>query len=254
MPTECLKAPQQYAQLDPTGPRSFVKAHEAYTRGQTLMEAGQTGQAQAAFTQAVQADPSHGLARIALAETHWLTDNNAPLIREHLAAAALLLPQNPRAHLRFADINAELDEGEVAARHYRCALTLSPDLTAAHVRLAKHALGASQAAEAERHIRAAIAAEPKQYLHLVLLGQALRAQGRPQDAAKALEGAAVLKGTSAPLYRRAARLYEDAQAPKDALRMKRIADDLDPPKKTRSLRPLRKARPRKKRKRRQRRR
>jgi len=250
VPSECLKAPQQYAQLDPTGPRSFVKAHEAYSRGQTLMDAGQTGPAQDAFTQAVQADPSHGLARIALAEAHWLTDNNAPLIREHLAAATLLLPNNPRAHLRFADINAELDEGKVAARHYRCALALSPDLTAAHVRLARHALGAGQAAEAEAHIRAAIAAEPKQYLHLILLSQALKAQARTRDAAKAAEDAAVLKGTSAPLYRRAARLYEDASAPKDALRLRRIADELDPPKEARDLRPLRKARPRKKRKRR----
>lgn len=249
VPSACLVHPQRFAQLDLSQPRSFLRAHEAFARGRERMEAQEMAEAQAEFEQAVKADPSHGLARIALAETHWLTDNDVQVIRRHLAAAVVLLPENPRAHLRFADVSAELNDSEVAIQHYECALALSPGLARAHAQLGAQLMRAGRLAEAEEQLRAALKIEPEEYRHRIVLSQILEAEARPKDAAAEVERAAKLVKTSAALFRRAARLYDAAPAPADADRMRAAADALDPPAEARELRPLRKARPAPKRRR-----
>lgn len=242
VPERCLAEPRAHADLAPGRPRSFLAAHEAFSEGQSAQAAGDMEAARAAFERAVTADPTHGLARIALAEAHWRTDNDAEAIRAHLAAAVLLLPENPRAHLRFADASAELGDLDAAVTHWRCALTLKPGLPAAHVALARHLLGAENPEEAEAHVRAALAEEPSDYRHHVLLAQALEGQARLDAAAAATARAAELVGRSAPLYRRAASLFDRAGAPERADRMRALADEIDPPRERRDLRPLRKAR------------
>ncbi len=253
MPTRCLQYPTAIAQLKPDVERSYSAAHVAFVRGEAAEAEGDLQAARTAYAQAVTADPSHGLARLALAEAHWATDNDLERIQRHLAAAVVLLPRNPRAHLRFADASAQRDQPEIAQIHYLCAVELQPDLPTAHAQLARHALGADKPADATRHVRQALSSTPGNYRYHLLLADSLKAQGRLQPAAEAAEQAAKLVARSAALYRKAARLYEDAGSNDDATRLRRVADELDPPPAARKLRPLRKARRAKKRSKRRRR-
>ncbi|MCA9550362.1 MAG: tetratricopeptide repeat protein [Myxococcales bacterium] len=241
----CLVRPTALAlPLNPELPRDFLVANEAFEAGRALAEAGQPLAAMERFEDAVAADPGHGLAHLALAEAHLFTDNDVQAIRRHLATAVVLLPSNPRAHLRFANASAEANDPEAAVTHWRCALALRPELAEAHAQLARYLLAAGQPLEAEAEIQAALKAEPDAYPHHVLLADALEAQARPLDAARAVERAARLVGRSAALFRRAATLYDAARAEGDADEMRAEADRLDPPAEPRALRPLLKRRKR----------
>ena len=228
----CLARPAALAlPLNPGQPRDFLRAHEAFEAGRGLAEAGRAEEAKAALEAAVAADPGHGLAHLALAEAHLLTDNDVQAIRRHLATAVVLLPSNPRAHLRFANASAEAHDPEAAVVHWRCALGLKAGLAEAHAQLARYLLATGQPSAAEVEIRAALAAEPEAYPHHVLLAEALEAQA-------AVERAARLVGRSAALFRRAAILYAGAGATTEADQMRAEADELDPPRAPRDLRPL----------------
>lgn len=250
MPTACVRHARAIYTPDPNAARKFLVAHEAFSTGETAAEAGDYATARSHFEAAVGADPQFGLGHLALAEAMLFTDHTPDQRQRHLAAAVVLLPDNPRAHLLFAGASAEIEAHEVAERHWRCALKLKPSLVEAHAELARHYLAHGQAPKAEKEARAALALEGDKYGHFVLLGRALEAQGRSKAAGAALEQAAEKVGRSAALYRQAARLYENGNAEDDAARMRAVADRLDPPSRPRDLRPLRKARRRSRKKRR----
>lgn len=252
VPARCLEHPKAIAHLPADETRSYSAAHAAYVRAEAAEAKGDMQAAREAYAEAVTADPSHGLARLALAEAHWATDNDLERIQRHLAAAVVLLPRNPRAHLRFADACAQLDLAEIARTHWSCAIELKADLPTAHAELARYALTAGKPAEATRHIRSALGSDAKNYRYHLLLADSLQAEGEARPAAHAAEQAAVLVGRSAALYRKAARLHEDANSTDDADRLNRIADEIDPPPEGRKLRPLRRARRAKKRSKRRR--
>lgn len=252
VPARCLDVARPYAAPAVDRPKSFLEAHEAFVAGQAAEAEGDTEAAQAAFAKAVAADPDHGLARIALAEAHWLTDNDVEAIRGHLASAVLLLPDNPRAHLRLADAQAELGAHAQALVHWQCALDLKPSMVAAHIALARHYLDRGKPVAAERHVRSALEVEPEDYRHHSLLAQALAGQTRFAPAGEAAARAAELVGRSAALFRRAAGLFDKGDRPARAAEMRAQADRIDPPAEKRKLRPLRKRKRRGKAKRRRR--
>lgn len=196
----------------------------------------------AAYRRALAADPVHGLTHLAKAESHLVTDYDVEQMRHHLATAVVLLPTNPRAHLRLANFAADVGEKEVAVTHWRCALELKPSYAEARFFLARHLVATGSVAEAEVELRRVLAEGKRTVTTLVLLAEALEAQGKLLEAAQRVEEAAQEAKTSAVLYRRAGTLYESASSPLSARRVRAKADRLDPPPKTRRMRPLRKRR------------
>lgn len=248
--SECLQGPKQAAKLAEEPERDFGRADTAYRIGVELATSGDHAAAQEAFERAVRADPMHGLAHLALADTHLYTDNDQSKMHQHLAAAVVLLPENPRAQLKYAELESDRDNAEAAIRHWQCALALKPGLADAHYGLARVFLRTAKPAAAEKEVRAAIATDTKNVRFQMLLADVLEAKGEPLGAAKAAEAAAEIVESSAALYRRAGTLYAAAGDEDAASRVRRVADRIDPPAEERDLRPLRKARKKRKRRRR----
>ena len=216
--------------------RNAAEAQLLLDRGLALARSGDHLGAMQAYDQALLADPYHGLTHLAKAESHLFTDNDTGRMRQHLATAVLLLPQNPRAHSRLADFLAETGESEEAVMHWRCALALKSSFSEARIHLARHLVTHSRASEAEVELRT-IEGGLTDVTVLVLLGDALAAQGKLLDAATLMEEAAK-RSPSAPLYRKAGDLYEQAESPMSARRVRAQADRIDPPPTERKMRPL----------------
>lgn len=207
-------------------------------RGIALTEKGDQHGAGEAFGNAIAADPEIGLAYVLKAETHLFTDNDHAKMLPLLVRALELLPANPRAHLRYAELLAESGQTEQAESHFRCAIELKPDLVEARRWLVQRRLTEGNLGEAEREVKLALADAPDDVQARVLFGAVLEAENRPLDAAKELSAAAELAGRSAALYRRAGTLYEAAGDRLAAKKARAVADHIDPPKKERSLRTL----------------
>lgn len=246
----CLADPVRRVTLDLEADRDFDRADASYGIGEELFDSGDYQAALEAFARAVQLDPMHGLAQLALAQAHLYTDNDHPKMFSALASAVQLLPRNPRAHMRYASLAADAQETDVAIQHFECAIALKPTTTEARYAIAKQYLKKGRAEDAEKQIRLALETDPKNAQAHVLLGDVLEAKGQPRAAAESVEKAARMIEKSAVLYRRAGGLYEVAGAEAEAARVRRVADQIDPPKEKRDLRPLRKARKKRRRRRR----
>lgn len=234
----CLLAPQGYARLDLRAPRSYERADAKFHLGQAFAAEGDHAAALEAYDAALEADPTHGFAHLGKADSLWATEDDYKRVREHLANAISLLPESPRAHLRFAEVSAGMGDMETAVRHWRCALERRPDLVEARAALGHHLFEEGQLEEAERELRTVVEAEPDQIRYRALLAEALEARGNPLEAARELERAARQTERSAVLWRRAAALYEAGGDTRAAARLRSRADALDPPAEQRHLRPL----------------
>lgn len=241
----CLVYPQQHANLK-AGRRNGPQAHGIFEKAHALAEAGEHSAALSEFDNALAADPYHGLSHLGAAESHLYTDNDVNEMRRHLAAAVILLPTNPRAHLRLAELAIELRDRALALTHLRCALQLKPTYAEARFMLARQLAASDRNSEAEIELTSVINTGYEVVSSRVLMAQVLEAQGRLLEAAQQIEAAARHVRTSAALYRRAAKLYVAADSPLFARRMKRLADRLDPPPRARRMRPLKKRKRRKK--------
>jgi tetratricopeptide (TPR) repeat protein len=237
----CQEDPKRHA-LPLDGPRDFTVADQAFQAATLLAAGGDYGAALPGFQAAVKADPTHGLAHLGTAEAHLYTDDEPQAMRGHLATALVLMPDNPRAHQRYAQVLDTLGEKPAATRHWKCLLSLKPETGEARYQLARLYLEAGQAKDAEQEVREAIKLEQANLHYHLLLGDVLEADGRPAEAADAVAAAAQLAGRSAPLYRRAGALYERANNTTAAAAQNKRADELDPPEKARALRPLPEAR------------
>ncbi len=233
----CLVYPTRWATLSSKTARDANEAQEELQRGLALAKDGDHFAAIEAFDRSLLADPYSGLTYLASAESHLFTDNDPAKMRSDLATAVLLLPQNPRAHSLLADYLAEVGEANEALTHWRCALALKPSYDEARVALARYLLSLQRPLEAETELRA-IQNGIDAVQVLVLLGDALAAQGKLLEAAKQIEDAARRAGTSASLLRRAGDLYEAAKSPMSARRVRAQADRIDPPSAKRKMRPL----------------
>lgn len=237
----CQEDPKRHA-LPMDGPRDFAAADQAFQAAQLLADGGDYGAALPGFMSAVKADPTHGLAHLGIAEAHLYTDDDPQAMRAHLATALMLMPDNPRAHQRYAQVLETLGEKEAATGHWKCLLSLKPETGEARYQLARLYLEAGKPKDAEQEVREAIKLEESNLQYHLLLGDVLEADGRVGEAAEAVRVAAELAGRSAPLYRRASALFEKANDKAAAEAQMKRADELDPPEKARNLRPLPEAR------------
>ena len=187
-------------------------------------------------------DPEQGLAHLSLAEALLYTGGDPEVRGHHLAWAVQLLPHNPRAHLRYAERLRAIGALEASRRQVGCALERRPTYAEASRLAAELDLQAGRWADAERAARSAIHAERANHRNWVILGEILRTRGAYAAAGQAILTAAKSVGTSAPLYRRAAELFEAAREHAAAAAALARADAIDPPPETRRLRPLPRAR------------
>lgn len=222
--------------------RDIAVGQRWYETGLTFAKRNQHDKAINAFASALRNDPMHGLAHLEKAESHLFADADPATIQRHLEDAVALLPRNPRAHHRLAAALAAVGDEDGALRHWRQAVALRPTMIEARLQLATLLLGTGALAEAQQHLEEAVAQQPENVQARVRLGQVLERAARPQDAARQLEIAAAAAGSSAALYRRAAALYETAGDGPQAIKLRRKADELDPPPAARKYRQLRKAR------------
>jgi tetratricopeptide (TPR) repeat protein len=234
----CLVYPTRHARTNGRGPRNAATAQSELQRGLSLASSGNHFAALEAFDSALAADPYHGLTHLAKAESHLFTDNDPAKMRMHLATAVLLMPENPRAHSRLADFLAEAGEADAAITHWKCALTLKSSYDEARLNLARYLVTLKRASEAEAELRS-IEGGLDDVTVLALLADALAGQGKLLEAARQAEEAARHAGPSAAsLLRRAGDLYEAADSPLSANRVRAKADRLDPPPRERKMRPL----------------
>jgi tetratricopeptide (TPR) repeat protein len=209
-----------------------------FQKGRLAAGAGDHAAAIDAYGRAIAADPNLGLAYVEKAESHLLFDNDQLAINALLVRAIALLPDNPRAHLRYAEVlRADGDEAG-AEREWRSALALRSDLSEARIGLADLLARRGDRAGATAELERVIRERPTSVQARVQLAELLDSSGRTLDAAKQLEAAARAAERSADLYRRAARMYETAGDARTAASLRAIADRLDPPGKIRKLRPL----------------
>jgi hypothetical protein len=103
------------------------------------------------------------------------------------ASAASLAHQDPATLLRQAEEHIRLNELEAARGLVRAVLGGHPALPAARVALARLALMEGRPAEAQESLREALRVEPEQPQARRLLGVALAAAGRLEEAAEAWE-------------------------------------------------------------------
>lgn len=191
---------------------------------------------------ALQSDPSHGLTHLFKAESHLYTDNDVEAMRKHLSLAILLLPNNPRAHRLFGDLSGDNGAPDAALRHWKCALDRKPNMHQAHLRLAQHHYTQRELDQAQQHLNPLLKQPKLSVRVLVLASDIYAAQDKLLEAAQHMERAAQTAGASAALLRRAANLYDRANSPLSARRVRGRADAIDPPKEQRKMRPLRKRR------------
>lgn len=223
---------------DPSIKRDVTLGQRELERATSLFDQGDYSGALAAYTLAAGSDPYNGLAHLGVAESHLYTDNDTTKMRESLLRALVLLPTNPRAHLRAGEVAAETGEKQRAEAHLKCALELRADYPEAQLRLAKYLYVEQRYAEAE----AVLASAKVQDLEsLILSADIYEAEKKYREAAEKVEAAADLAKGSAPLWRRAASLYESAGNVLAAKKARATADKIDPPQKERNLRPLQKS-------------
>ena len=238
----CVSAPLKTAKIPNSAARDFRQAKRAFDRGLRRQEEGRHAEALEEFQRAVTADPTFGLAHLEAAVSHMYTDNAENKMLRHLSAAVVLLPKNPRAHLRYGQFQKEHGAMDLAERHLDCALDLAPELADAHEAMARLFLQQDRTAEAERRARSAVALAPTETTYRVLLADILSRRDRFKEAGVEVEQAARQVGRSAALFRKAAALYAQGGADDEAQRMRAAADKLDPPPTPRKYRPLRRRR------------
>jgi tetratricopeptide (TPR) repeat protein len=226
--------------LHPIGkkPRDLKKGESEFQRGVMLSEKGDHLGAGQAYAAAISADPYHGLAYLYAAESHLYTDDDHEAMRALLEHAVELLPENPRAHLRYGEYFAEIGKKPDATAEWRCALELREDLVDARVHLGRLLLENGDAELAEKELRTALASATNDVQVHLLLGDVLETEKKFNEAAVEVLIAARSSAKPAALYRRAGHLFEAAGNLLAAKKARKQADVLDPPPKARNLRPL----------------
>ncbi|MCC7384197.1 MAG: tetratricopeptide repeat protein [Deltaproteobacteria bacterium] len=236
--------PASSAPAEGARPRDKVLGQRLFEEGLAHQEQGRHPEALAAFKKAIEADPEHGLAYVHAAQSQQFVDDDLKEIHRLLSRALELVKDSPRAHLRFAEACAAIGDDGAADRHFHRALELKSEWADAHLAYAAflERVSPPRHDRALASLRTAARLEPSDTRIRVQLADVLDRTGAHQEAAREMENAAVAVGKSAPLFRRAAELYELASAPRDAERMRKIADRIDPPPpkaKKRELRPAR---------------
>jgi len=223
-------------------PRDAAAATKAY--GAALVrEAEDPRAALAELDKAIAADPEHVLARLHAAELRLSLGEELARADRDLGPALKLAPDNARAHLRAGQIAQQLGDLPRAQTFLSQATKLKPDWDEPQYELADVWLRMGRAEDAVTAGRKAVELAPDRLELTMRLVGVLEGAGRPADAAKEMEAAATRIGKSAPLFRRAAELFDAAQLHEDAVRLRKVADKIDPPPvvpKKRELPPARK--------------
>lgn len=226
-----------------TRPRHIEEANQWFEKGKAFEDRGELREAIDAYARALEADELHGLAFLHKAENHLRLDDDPQVARILLKEALDLLPDNARAHLRYAEAAARLGFDVEAETYLKKAIALRSDLAEAHVLLAQHYEKTKRIEEAAQSLQAAAKTNPADIQVRVALVGLLDQLGRVDQAAQEMEAVAVHTKKSAPLYRRAADLHDRANRAADADRLRAIADEIDPPPQARKMRELPAAKP-----------
>jgi predicted Zn-dependent protease len=154
-----------------TAPRAALRA------GVEARAAGHLREAARHLEVAVRAAPTWVLARLELAEALLRLGAEPKEIGEHLEAARLIDPENPRLYY-LQGLNHEAAGHEVqAAAAFETALELRPSLDAARLRLGRLLLREDKAEEAVLHLRRYAEGHPGEVAGWSLLAQAAEATG-----------------------------------------------------------------------------
>lgn len=222
--------------------RDSVVATRAFETATQLAKDDPRG-ALVALDKAILADPEHVLARLSAVELRLSLGEELERAARDLAPALKLAPDNSRAHLLAGQLAQQLGDAPRAGEHLSRAAKLKPDWDEPHFELADVWARLGRTDDAIAAGTRARQLSPDRLEVTMRLVDLLAGAGRPADAARELETAATRIGRSAPLFRKAAQLFEEAALPVDATRLRRIADTIDPPpvaKRTRELPPARK--------------
>jgi tetratricopeptide (TPR) repeat protein len=146
-------------------------------------------------------------------------------------------------HRALAQEKSETGDEEGALIHYRCALVLDPALPDTRIELAAILVSRASYAEAQAELVEIHEHTDPDFRSRTLLASALEGLGQLRAAADELARAADETRSSAVLYRRAADLYLRSGEAELAEALKVKADELDPPKQQREMRPLVEAKP-----------
>ncbi len=245
MQDPCLDHPKTVATI--SGGGNYEAAAAELDKGLAAQEAGDPMLAQEHLQKAVEIDPGLGLAYLTLAEVQLFLGTYPDERAQNAARAILLLPENPRAQLRYAETQRELENGTVAALHARCAVQRRPDYAEAHQLVARIERDANRLPSALVAAKEVTRLSPDDHTRWVLRAEIEEAMGNFKDAAHSMKKAAEGVAKSAPLFRRAAELATKAGDSKGAQRLQTEADRLAPPPPERKLRPLKRKRRRRKR-------
>lgn len=235
-PDPCLVIPRRIASEQlPVGPGQPDKAKLAFDEGVQLRLASNWYAAETAFGDAVELNPTFGLAHLELAEALGRTGGSSESRRTHAALAVKDLEHNPRAHVLLADALVGTEQPMAALVHLQCGLSLRPGMRDARRRAVRLAIELSEFEQAEALSMPLSEGFPSPQDYLVMSEVAL-ARGQYKAAGLAVrEAADQLK--SASLYLRAADYFRQCSDEADALEAERKAEYLTP-NNSRNYRPL----------------
>jgi len=177
------------------------RAEADYRRGIELHESARTGDAEAAFSAALQHDGRHTAARRSLA-VEWLGRGRTADAERILAEGLALNPQQPQLAVVLARIQAERHELPAAIDTLHASLrggsaATAPDQAEALALMATLQQGAGQHREAIDAFSAALRQSPQNGAWWIGLGISLAAEGRGPSSREAFERARAT-GTLSP--------------------------------------------------------
>lgn len=164
-----------------------ASAGDLFTQGVAASGAGDLTRAREAFTAAVAASPTFGLAHVELAETLTALGDDDVALDRALFDAQRLEPANPRVW-RLSGLRAEaLGRPDVAATAYARAVELRSDDARSRLRLASVLTALGRHAESKAQLELLLATDPEDRSARLLLADVLLALGQPAEALVQLE-------------------------------------------------------------------
>ena len=222
--------------------RNPAVAYDLFEKGRQLSVEGNHEEAIKIYEQALQVDPKLAIAAFEQAVSLFYVGQDFSKMKPLLAFAVEAFPNNPRARLYYGRVLANLNRIQLAQQQLKKSFELRPDFVEPRMELAEVYERNGQYPAAQEQLEAVLKKHPAKLQARIRLAELHARQTKYEEAAREIERAAVQAGRSAALYRKAAKWYSSAGKSIEAQRMETTADEIDPPRKQRDLRPLRKAR------------
>jgi tetratricopeptide (TPR) repeat protein len=213
--------------VDPHAEAPETPVQRLLRLGREAASAGRPAEAEAAFLELIELDPTDLQGRIGIAQLYEQQGNDEEALR-HLGAAVDRHPDLPVALVARGAFLARLKQHPEAEADLRRAIRLAPEDPDAHFELGLALWRKGIAAEAADVLRRAAALDPTRADAEYYLGEAHHQVGRDADALAALERAATLDpGNPKPLHLMG-RVLDRLGRPDEAREMYRRAREAGP--------------------------